>query len=101
SLIDPHRSPANTHVVRHDGRWLALEEQHKPYALDDALDTEGIEDFGGTVTGPFTAHPLPCPDTGELRAFGYQLVKRPYLTYYRIAPDGTMLAVEPIEIPDP
>ena len=101
AILDPDRSPANTHVVRHADRWLALEEQHKPYALDDSLATIGLDDFGGAVTGPFTAHPLPCPDTGELRAYGYQLVKEPYLTYYRIAPDGTMLQVEPITIPNP
>ena len=101
SFLSPDRSPANTHVVRHGGRWLALEEQHQPYALDDRLDTTGVEDFGGTVAGAFTAHPLDCPDTGEMRAFGYQLVKEPYLTYYRIAADGTVLQAEPIEIPNP
>jgi len=100
-VLDPDCSPANTHVVRHNGRWLALEEQHKPIALDDRLDTVGVEDFGGAVTSTFTAHPKVCPDTGELLAFGYNVVTEPYLTYFRIGADGEVLAVEPIEIPNP
>jgi carotenoid cleavage dioxygenase len=99
--LDPACSPANTHVVRHNGRWLALEEVHQPYALDDHLDTLGVEDFGGAVTTSFTAHPKLCPVTGELLAFGYNVVTTPYLTYFRIGPTGEVLAVEPIEIPNP
>lgn len=100
-LMQPDRSPANTSIVRHDGQWLALEEQHQPYALDDDLNTLGRQDFGGAVTGAFTAHPRTCPITGELLAFGYQLVKEPYLTYYRIGPHGEVLQVEPIDLPNP
>jgi carotenoid cleavage dioxygenase len=100
-ILDPACSPANTHVVRHAGRWLAVEEQHQPYAVDDDLETIGVEDFGGQVTGAFTAHPKADPATGELLAFGYQLVQEPYLTYYRIAADGQVLQREPISIPNP
>ncbi len=100
-VLDPACSPANTHIVRHNGRWLALEEVHQPYALDDHLDTLGVEDFGGAVTTSFTAHPKLCPVTGELLAFGYSVVTTPYLTYFRIGPTGEVLAVEPIEIPNP
>lgn len=101
ALIQPERSPANTSIVRHNGQWLALEEQHLPYALDDELATLGRQDFGGGVTGAFTAHPRLCPRTGELLAFGYQLVKEPYLTYYRISPGGEVLQAEPIALPNP
>jgi len=100
-VLDPLASPANTHVVRFDGRWLALEEQHTPFAVDDELATLGPEDFGGAVTGAFTAHPKCCPVTGELLGFGYQLVGEPYLTYYRIGPDGAARSVEPISLPNP
>jgi carotenoid cleavage dioxygenase-like enzyme len=100
-ILDPSASPANTHVVRHNGQWLALEEQHKPFALDDDLNTLGVEDFGGAVTSTFTAHPKVCPITGELLAFGYNLVTEPHLTYFRISPTGEVLAVEPIDIPNP
>ncbi len=100
-VLDPTCSPANTHVVRHNGRWLALEEQHQPYALDDDLNTLGVEDFGGAVTSAFTAHPKVCPLTGELLGFGYSAVTAPYLTYFRFSPTGEVLAVESIDIPHP
>jgi carotenoid cleavage dioxygenase-like enzyme len=63
---------ANTNVVAHAGRLLALEEGHLPVALRDAsLDTLGTVDFGGRMAGPFTAHPKTDPTTGELVFFGY------------------------------
>jgi carotenoid cleavage dioxygenase len=100
-VLDPTASPANTHVVRHNGQWLALEEQHKPYALDDDLETIGVQDFGGAISKAFTAHPKVCPLTGELLGFGYDLISAPYLTYYRFGPEGDVRSVEPIEIPNP
>lgn len=63
---------ANTNVVAHAGRLLALEEGHLPVALRDAgLDTLGAVDFDGRMTGPFTAHPKVDPATGEMVFFGY------------------------------
>ncbi len=100
-VLDPAASPANTHIVRHDGRWLALEEQHLPIALDDELNTLGPEDFGGAIASTFTAHPKVCPRTGELLGFGYNLVTAPHLTYYRFGPQGEVRSVEPIELPNP
>lgn len=100
-VLDPTASPANTHVVRHDGRWLALEEQHLPYALDDDLNTLGPEDFGGAITSAFTAHPKTCPVTGELLGFGYNLVNAPHLTYYRFGPQGEVRSVEAIDLAQP
>lgn len=61
---------ANTHVIRHGGRLLALEEGHPPIALDSqSLETLGPWDFGGRLAGPMTAHPKICPITGEMLAF--------------------------------
>lgn len=61
---------ANTHVVAHGGRLLALEEGHPPIALDpDTLETLGPCDFDGRLQGPMTAHPRICPRTGEMLAF--------------------------------
>ena len=100
-LISPANSPANTHIVPHGGGLLALEEVHAPYRMGLDLDTIGMETFDGAVTGAFTAHPKICPVTGEMLAFGYSLVERPYITYYRISPTGEMLQVEPIDIPNP
>jgi carotenoid cleavage dioxygenase-like enzyme len=47
---------ANTNIVWHAGRLLALEEGHLPIELDPAtLATRGVQDFGGGLSGPFTA----------------------------------------------
>jgi carotenoid cleavage dioxygenase len=63
---------ANTSVVFHSGRLLALEEAHPPTEINLAtLDTLGYYTFGGAVSGPFTAHPKVDPLTGDLLFFSY------------------------------
>lgn len=63
---------ANTNIVSFAGRLLALEEQHKPFALDpETLAPRGYETFGDRLAGPFTAHPKLDPVTGEMVFFGY------------------------------
>lgn len=65
---------ANTNVVWHSGRLLALEEGHLPIELDPAtLATRGVQDLGGRLRGPFTAHPKVDPITGELIFFGFSV----------------------------
>ncbi|MFN9774295.1 MAG: carotenoid oxygenase family protein, partial [Burkholderiales bacterium] len=49
---------ANTNVITHRGRLLALEDAHPPFALDaDTLEPLGEDTVGGRLAGPFTAHP--------------------------------------------
>jgi carotenoid cleavage dioxygenase len=63
---------ANTNVLAHAGRLLALEEGHLPVRVTAPdLETLGGFDFGGAIDGPFTAHPKIDPQTGELLFFGY------------------------------
>ena len=100
NALDMTVSKANTHVIGHAGRIMALEEGHFPYVLDGLLDTVGPTDFGGKLTGPFTAHPKICPITGELLAFGYSPLP-PYLTYLRISAEGELLQAEPITVTGP
>ena len=100
NAMDMTFSKANTHVVGHAGRILALEEGHSPYVLDGDLNTVGPIDFGGRLKGPFTAHPKICPTTGELLAFGYSPFE-PYLTYLRVSAGGELLQVEPITVTGP
>ncbi len=60
---------ANTNIVWHAGRLLALEEAHPPTRIDPvSLETLGYLDLGGS---PFTAHPKIDPLTGEMLFFGY------------------------------
>ena len=99
-VMDITASKANTHVVGHAGRILALEEGHVPYVLDGLLDTVGPTDFAGVLTGSFTAHPKICPVTGELLAFGYSPLP-PYLRYLRVSADGQLVQTEEITVGGP
>jgi len=98
--MDMNSSKANTHVVGHAGKILALEEGHFPYVLDGDLNTVSATDFGGVLTGSFTAHPKICPVTGELLAFGYSALE-PYLRYLRVAADGQLVQSETITVGGP
>jgi carotenoid cleavage dioxygenase-like enzyme len=98
--MDMKSSKANTHVVGHAGKILALEEGHFPYVLDGDLNTVGATDFGGVLTGSFTAHPKICPVTGELLAFGYSALE-PYLRYLRVSADGQLVQTETITVGGP
>jgi carotenoid cleavage dioxygenase len=97
SLGDLTMSAANTHVIHHAGKILALEEGHWPFEVNDQLETVGPHNFGGRLTGPMTAHPKTCGATGELISFAYGM-SEPYLTYHRTSPEGEMLQVEPITV---
>ncbi|MEU3713178.1 carotenoid oxygenase family protein [Streptomyces catenulae] len=94
---------ANTHVVRHAGRTLALVESSFPYVLDHRpgheLETLGPYDFGGRLTTAMTAHPKTCPTTGELHFFGYGGLRPPYLTYHRADAAGELVLSRPIDVP--
>lgn len=94
-------SPANTSIIQHGGRWLALEEAHLPWAVNRGLETLGAHDFGGRLKGAMTAHPRVCPVTGELLFFGYQLAPAPYLTYYRASVEGEIVETAVIDLPNP
>ena len=63
---------ANTNVIEHAGRTLAIVEAGSlPVALTDELETVERTDFDGTLPGSFTAHPKRDPATGELHAVVY------------------------------
>ncbi len=98
--VDFTAAPANTHVVAHAGRLLALAENGLPWRVDRRLETVGIHDFDGRLTGPMTAHPKICPETGELHFFGYHFAK-PYLVYHRVDAAGQLVLSQPIGIPRP
>ncbi|MEU8993493.1 carotenoid oxygenase family protein [Streptomyces caniferus] len=94
---------ANTHIVRHGGRTLALVESSFPYEIDcrpgHELETIGAHDFGGRLTTAMTAHPKTCPTTGELHFFGYGGPTPPYLTYHRADVSGELVISRPIDVP--
>lgn len=101
SFGDLTASPANTHIVEHAGKVLALEEAHLPWEVDKDLNTIGAYDFAGKLKGAMTAHPKICPETGEMFFFSYSMMGEPFLNYYRVDDTGQLIQSEPIEIPRP
>ena len=85
----PFRLDPFINVVRHAGRYLALEEGTPPYEITDRLDTVGLFDFGGALPAGLCAHPKIDPITGEMIVFRYD-VEAPFLTWAVIGPDGTV-----------
>ncbi|KAB5576267.1 carotenoid oxygenase [Coniochaeta sp. 2T2.1] len=68
------RTTANTHVIYHANKLMALKEDARPFELDpETLDTLGMVDYQNTYRCPtHTAHPKPDSTTGELVGFGYE-----------------------------
>ena len=93
----PGNSLANTHVVGHAGKFLALQEMHAPYELTKDLETVGSYDFDGKLERNMTAHPKICPKTGEMLFFGYGVMP-PFLTYNRVSATGELVQSEVIDV---
>ena len=97
TLEDRTRSLANTHIIGHAGKILALEEGHWPFELTKDLTTVGAYNYNGKLNTGMTAHPKICPETGELLFFAYSMTP-PYLTYHRVSADGELVQTEEIEV---
>lgn len=107
------KNAANTSVVWHGGRLLALWEGGLPHALDpDSLATLGRFDYAGRLRNtasrvaawvtpelPFSAHPRLDRATGVLYNFGTLLGATPQLVLYTVDPDGTMRPPEHLPLP--
>ena len=91
-------SVANTHVVNHAGKTLALVESSLPYEISNDLETLGAYDFGGQLVDSMTAHPKICPTTGELHFFGYGSIFEPYVTYHRASANGELTINRPLDV---
>lgn len=64
---------ANTHIVYHHHKLLALMEGAPPVEIaQHSLQTLGDVSFDGKTSGPFTAHPKFDHKNGEMIFFGYQ-----------------------------
>jgi carotenoid cleavage dioxygenase len=88
---------ANTNVVAHGNKLLALVESSFPTTVHRDLTTGGPYDFDGKLATPFTAHPKVCPETGEMHAFGIALMPGA-LTYHRIDASGALVESRPIAV---
>ena len=99
--LNPYKNSANTSVVYHGNRLLALWEAGLPYELQlKTLETIGPTDFSGKVTHPFTAHPKIDPKTGEMITFGY-VPNEPILMMSEIDRTGAWVRTTKIPIDKP
>ncbi|WP_200900692.1 carotenoid oxygenase family protein [Mycolicibacter heraklionensis] len=94
-----HASVANTHVIRHAGKTLALMDASLPYEITNDLQTLGVYDFAGKLADPMAPHPKICPTTGEMHFFGHGGLAEPHVNYYRTSADGTLTIRRPIDVP--
>lgn len=88
---------ANTHIIGHAGKYLALQEMHPPIEITKDLDTVGMYTFGGKLERNMTAHPKICPETGEMMFFGYGIMP-PFLVYHRVSAAGDLVQSEVIDV---
>ncbi len=90
---------ANTNIVWHGGRLLALEEGHEPFGLDpETLEPRGYQAFGGKVT----AHPKEDPVTKDLVFFGYADAPMPFspnVSYGVMGADGVLKRRDSFQAP--
>lgn len=94
------KNTANTALVWHDGRLLALWEGGEPHQINvPGLETVGPYTYGGQLVSAFTAHPKVDPVTGEMMFFGYSPAKPPYLHYSVVSAQGKLLQTVPIDLP--
>jgi len=98
--IDLTAGKANTNIIAHAGRVLALVENAFPTEVTRDLGTIGVCDFDGALKTAMTAHPKLCPTTGELHFFGYTFMP-PFLTYHVLDAAGRLVKSEAIEVRGP
>ncbi|KAL8057116.1 hypothetical protein ABFX02_04G163500 [Erythranthe guttata] len=91
---------ANTSLSFFCGGLYALCESDFPYAVkltpDGDLVTIGRQIFHGEPFASMTAHPKVDPTTGEVFAFRYNILRPPFMTVFRISPDGRKQKEVPI-----
>ena len=90
---------ANTNIIFHGGRLLALEEGHLPTEIEPGtLNRLGYCDYAGGIRGAFTAHPKIDPKTGNMLANSYAakgLLTRD-MVFYEITPDHEILVYKEV-----
>ncbi|KXS15832.1 carotenoid oxygenase [Gonapodya prolifera JEL478] len=96
---------ANTALVYHDGRLLALMEQGPAtHMLMPTLETAGVFDYHGAAPR-FTAHPKVDPRTGQMFFFSIDApvsvsnFSWPLIKYYTVSSTGTLTTPRGIDIP--
>ena len=92
---------ANTNIISHGNKLLALYEIGLPYEVNKNLETIGEWDFNHELEQAMTAHPKIDPNTGELHFYRYSFFNTPYLHYYVADRNHNIIRELAIDIPQP
>ena len=84
----------NTNIILHNGKLMALMEGCPAIEMDPrSLETREYMDYGGTITGPFSAHPTVDWNTGEMISYGWMIngpAAPPQVRYELIDKNGSV-----------
>lgn len=102
SVAGTKYNTANTNIILHGGKLMALMEGALPVTMDPrSLKTVGEDDYGGAISGTFSAHPKVDHFSGELVNIGAMIQgpDGPRIRFDTISADGTHARSELIDVP--
>jgi carotenoid cleavage dioxygenase-like enzyme len=100
NAFSPFKNTANTSLVWHAGKLLALWEGAEPYEIQlPSLETIGPYYYQGQLTSRVTAHPKVDFNTGEMIFFGYYPTGSSHLLYGVVSATGQIIRTVPIDLP--
>ena len=94
---------ANTNVIWHGNKLLALVESNAPFELDPVtLESIGSWTFNNKLKGAMSAHPKIDPETGEMLFFAYNAdgIISPRMAFHVADRDGNLIRSEWFDAPD-
>ena len=93
---------ANTNVIWHGNKLLALVESNAPFELDPVtLESIGSWTFNNKLKGAMSAHPKIDPETGEMLFFAYNAdgIISPRMAFHVADRDGNLIRSEWFDAP--
>ncbi len=99
SVLGVNRNTANTNIIYHAGKLLALQESSLPLEIEpQTLVTKEYFTAGGKIIDSFCAHPHFDAENGEMHGYAYSKQK-PEIVYYVFNRQGEVIKAEKIAIP--